>query len=519
MNCTATYDELKGACTRMRPDFDWLQYAWVSQRGGSEEAGARRAAPLSREAEAVSWWLKGGRQGGADPFDPAGFVEAVARLGSPDGRAPSKEGGGGLGGARRWHEVALVGDSTARQQAVSLCCLLRAGSNHSAGRYVVEVTKAMAYMDFQCRVTPSSSSSSSSSSFPPVLISFVRFIRADSLNVWRPVERTPRINSVLLRAIARAPTVLVLNLGAWEFEDGCNDMHSLHDGLCNGTRPWVLHSYAHKWMLIAAALEAAYGRSAARHKSLVVWRAATPRDFEGGVAKAGGRCRRRVPLREADVDEWRAEPSSMRFAVNAKNLIMDAVAAQRAPWVRVLDAYGIARLRVDAHPGPDPKSNPDGEVDDVLKFDDCLHYCLPGMPDVFNGRLYGLIRQAASARVVVGGGPAVGVPGEIIRKWNMRFHGRPFVQGAMPTAASAVSAPAAARGGPRVAQLALQMQAGAPSRLECELPWEAARDGSVFEPPPPLLGFCSDLDPTSDFDPDMGRYARWRRRPRPRRRR
>ena len=32
----------------------------------------------------------------------------------------------------------------------------------------------------------------------------------------------------------------------------------------------------------------------------------------------------------------------MRFAVLTKNVIMDAVAAQRAPWVHILDAYGIA---------------------------------------------------------------------------------------------------------------------------------------------------------------------------------
>ena len=44
---------------------------------------------------------------------------------------------------------------------------------------------------------------------------------------------------------------------------------------------------------------------------------------------------------------------------------------QRVPWVRVLDAYDIARLRVDAHP----------------EYGDCTHYCLPGVPDVWNGRM------------------------------------------------------------------------------------------------------------------------------------
>ena len=36
----------------------------------------------------------------------------------------------------------------------------------------------------------------------------------------------------------------------------------------------------------------------------------------------------------------------MRFAVMSKNAMLIATAAQRLPWVRVLDAYGIAAARV-----------------------------------------------------------------------------------------------------------------------------------------------------------------------------
>ena len=129
-------------------------------------------------------------------------------------------------------------------------------------------------------------------------------------------------SQVLASAISRTPTLLVINLGAWEFEDGCQDMHSLHDGVCNATRPWILREYASKWMLVAAAVRAAYvERTPSRlDSSLVVWRAATPRDFEGGVAKSGGRCRRREPLRQGALSalEKRLDPSTMRFAVLSK---------------------------------------------------------------------------------------------------------------------------------------------------------------------------------------------------------
>ena len=97
---------------------------------------------------------------------------------------------------------------------------------------------------------------------------------------------------------------------------------------------------------MAAAAEASAAAAGRRHQGaapLVVWRAASPRDFEGGVAKHGGRCRRTSPLRpELSEIEQHLDPATMRFAVLTKNVNMDAVAAQRAPWVRVLDAYGPA---------------------------------------------------------------------------------------------------------------------------------------------------------------------------------
>ena len=346
-----------------------------------------------------------------------------------------------------------------------------------------------------------------------------RFMRADSLPTWRPVERTPRLSPVLASAIAHRPAVLVVNLGAWEFEDGCNDMHSLHDALCNVTRPWILREYASKWLLVAAALRASHRRAPGRG-GVVVWRGATPRDFEGGVAKQGGRCRRRQPMRGAELASAERElnPASMRFAVLSKNVIMDAVAAQAAPHVHVLDAYALARQRADAHPGPDPKTNRHGSLHPKA-YDDCLHYCLPGVPDLYNGRLLTLLERATSG----GGGAAAGrtpvetaaaaaaapppategVPGALLARWNFEFGGGRFVQGSPAT------------GGYR-----LQLERHAPPvALECPLP--SARGGpyppaaaagggggggggAADEPRAgaPLLGFCSALDPPAAFAAD-----------------
>ena len=117
--------------------------------------------------------------------------------------------------------------------------------------------------------------------------------------------------------------------------------------------------------MIATALEAGYpAGSAARNHSLVVLRTATPRDFEGGRLFVG-HCERREPLSAADLAREEIEPArgSMRFAVMSKNAMLLATAAQRLPWVAVLDAYGIARQRADAHP-----SHATG------RGADCLHY-------------------------------------------------------------------------------------------------------------------------------------------------
>jgi hypothetical protein len=132
------------------------------------------------------------------------------------------------------------------------------------------------------------------------------------------------------------------------------------------------------------------------------------------------------------------------------------------PFVRVLDAYAIARSRADAHPGPDPKTNPRGRTDSMRLYDDCLHYCLPGVPDLFNGRLQRMIEERASiaearragsaGALAEGSAEAVeGAPGTLLARWNFEFGGAPFVQGSVP-------------------HLALRLQPGKPTTpLDCPL--------------------------------------------------
>ena len=171
---------------------------------------------------------------------------------------------------------------------------------------------------------------------------------------------------------------------------------------------------------------------------------------------------------------------------------MVQVAVQSAPWVKVLDAYGIARQRADAHPGPVPKTNRAGSLR-PHSFDDCLHYCLPGVPDVYNGRLLQLLLDAAStvgmgAVAAAGAGApppspepelVEGMPGTLLARFNFDYAGERFVTGAPP-------------------RMALHLQpTEAPTLLEC--PLQTVAGGNEMRAVPPLLGFCSDFDKPSAF--------------------
>ena len=213
-----------------------------------------------------------------------------------------------------------------------------------------------------------------------------------SLLQWRPHELTPRLMPLSFSGSA-APAVLILSASAWEYEEGCDSMIALHDSVCNGTRWWTFADYAKRWALVGAALDAAYPRAKRRH-SLVAVRTASPRDFEPGHVNDHGSCRRTAPLTAAE--EPRADDArSSRFAVQTQNLLLLATVAQRHPWVRVLDGYEISHLRADAHPAADDftRAGRASKRDKRRSGDDCLHYCVPGVPDVYNGRLLSMLRD------------------------------------------------------------------------------------------------------------------------------
>jgi len=456
LNCSVTNDETHDTCHRLRPDFDWMGWVLKPSAGKAARAARHHRRNTSAAAHALSWWLaEGSASGGsldAEAFDPIEFVHHLTALKAAS-RQPAR--------------VVFSGDSTGRQQAVSLCCLLTAGSRLGAP-FHVKITVNRAFFNFACNVIGTEQPRR-----VLAMIDFQRYNRADSFQDRRPPELNPRLNGILLRAIMSAPEVLVLNFGAWEYENGCVDMHSLHDALCHEQLPsgslggspwrhWVLSQYAKKLGLVTAALETAYPPEV-RSSKLVVLRLSAPRDFENGTLRTGGRCLRREPIPEAELSAEEATPDrgSRRFAVMSKNVLMLATVAQRTPWVKVLDAYSLARQRADSHPAQPSKP-------------DCLHYCAPGVVDLFNARLSHLLRQHVDEQHVERHRwrdhlriPALPDATSLLKRWNFRFGDQPFIVGSAPN-------------------LQIQVDPSKP-RVDLECPPTRITQGGSH-----LLGFCSD---------------------------
>ena len=419
VNCTAAHDDNGGKCLRgLKPAAEWMRWFWSAEqreqsRSGSADrnvAGAAGGIHLKTAAGSehdgvrggLSWWRPSEfetKRAAVDEFDVAAWLLAMEQLaeksyisgawGSAQQKAPSR--------APVWY-VSFVGDSTVRQQAVSLCCLLSAGgrltrqqsggaSSFTSGRgvsaeFYVDIDRSVPQGKLRCNVRRLPARIAVAARGPSFLggrrydpadhhaggmdddligvITFRRTYRMDTLSPARPSELSPRLPLALQVALSAPCHVLVVGPGGWEFEEGCIDRHTLHDGLCNERRgntllqrrPWILSDFVKRWALVLEAINTRFGDPSKRASTVVVVRTPTPRDFEPVDVMQGGRCERLEPIRESEMFEGKAADStSMRFAELSKAALLAALVTERAPWVRLLDAYAISRLRADSHLG------------------------------------------------------------------------------------------------------------------------------------------------------------------------
>ncbi|XP_022952245.1 protein trichome birefringence-like 12 isoform X1 [Cucurbita moschata] len=113
-------------------------------------------------------------------------------------------------------------------------------------------------------------------------------------------------------------------------------------------------------------------------KTIKFWRLQSPRHFYGGEWNQNGSCLFNEPLQESQLDIW-FDPSNNgvnREARTINRLINEAV---RDTGIEILDLTHMSEFRADAHPAIWL-----GRKDAVAVWgQDCMHWCLPGVPDTW----------------------------------------------------------------------------------------------------------------------------------------
>ncbi|XP_074373317.1 protein trichome birefringence-like [Apium graveolens] len=128
-------------------------------------------------------------------------------------------------------------------------------------------------------------------------------------------------------------------------------------------------------------------------KTLVLFRGYSASHFSGGQWNSGGQCDHETePIRnETYLDAY---PPMMR--------VLEKVLRNMNTKVSFLNITRLTDYRKDAHPSIYRKQKlSEAEKQSPLRFQDCSHWCLPGVPDAWNELLYAelLIKQQQQTRL------------------------------------------------------------------------------------------------------------------------
>ncbi|KAM3219868.1 Protein trichome birefringence-like 13 [Capsicum annuum] len=119
-----------------------------------------------------------------------------------------------------------------------------------------------------------------------------------------------------------------------------------------------------------------------RPRTTVFMRTQSPRHFEGGDWDQGGSCQRSQPLSSQEVEElFSLKNNGTNVEVRLVN--QHLYRAFQGTRFHVLDISHVSEFRADAHP-----STAGGK-----KHDDCMHWCLPGLTDIWNDLFVAYLRN------------------------------------------------------------------------------------------------------------------------------
>ncbi|KAK6156702.1 hypothetical protein DH2020_010950 [Rehmannia glutinosa] len=113
-------------------------------------------------------------------------------------------------------------------------------------------------------------------------------------------------------------------------------------------------------------------------KVLKFWRLQSPRHFHSGDWNQNGSCLFDEPLEEFQLDLW-FDPSNNGVNKEARKLNHLIEETLKGTSIRPLDLTHLSEFRADAHPAIWL-----GKKDAVSVWgQDCMHWCLPGVPDTW----------------------------------------------------------------------------------------------------------------------------------------
>ncbi|XP_058069531.1 protein trichome birefringence-like 12 [Magnolia sinica] len=122
------------------------------------------------------------------------------------------------------------------------------------------------------------------------------------------------------------------------------------------------------------------------HGTIKFWRTQSPRHFYGGDWNQNGSCLFDEPIEEGQLDAW-FDPKNRGVNREAREVNRLIEWAVRGTDIQFLDLTHLSEFRADAHPAIWL-----GKKDAVAIWgQDCMHWCLPGVPDTWVDILSALI--------------------------------------------------------------------------------------------------------------------------------
>ncbi|URE36176.1 hypothetical protein MUK42_16581 [Musa troglodytarum] len=279
----------------------------------------------------------------------------------------------------RGKRLVYVGDSLNRNMWESLVCTLRNAVKdkrkvfEASGRqeFRTEGSYSFVFEDYNCSV---------------------EFFRSPFLvQEWEmPIRNGKKRETLRLDIVERSSSkykdadVIIFNTGHWW----------THEKTAKGKDYYQEGNHIYSELNVEEALRKALSTWAKwvdtnvnREKSLVVFRGYSTSHFSGGQWNSGGQCDQETePIQN---DEYLSTYPSMM------TLLESVIKGMKTP-VSYLNITRMTDYRKDAHPSIYRKQNmTEEEMRDPEKYQDCSHWCLPGVPDSWNELLYAqlLIKQ------------------------------------------------------------------------------------------------------------------------------